>query len=79
MEELNEYTAQKLYDNFPKLRGRITFWWTNDYEDYLTMHLRYRGRVRAWSVPIHADSAHEGVADEAIHQVIAAFREAGLL
>lgn len=76
LSQLDVYTAQRLYDLAPHLRGRVTFRWTQ-YHNYLTLTLVHRGRPYSYTARTTEATALEGVADEALHNTVAAINMEG--
>lgn len=71
LSQLDAYTAQRLHDLAPHLRGRVTFHWMQ-YQNSLVLTLVYRGRTYSHTTHITQATALEGVADEALHNTVAA-------
>lgn len=71
LSQLEVYTAQRLYDLAPHLRGRVTFRWAR-YQNSLTLTLVCRGRAYSHTIHTTEATALEGVADEALHNTVSA-------
>lgn len=68
LSQLDAYTAQRLHDLAPHLRGQVTFHWMQ-YQNSLVLTLVHRGRTYSHTTQA---TALEGVADEALHNTVAA-------
>ncbi len=71
LSQLDAYTAQRLHDLAPHLRGRVMFHWMQ-YQNSLVLTLVHRGRTYSHTVHTTQATALEGVADEALHNTVAA-------
>ena len=74
LSQLDAYTAQRLHDLAPHLRGRVTFHWMQ-YQNSLVLTLVHRGRTYSHTTHITRAGVREensGWADEALHNTVAA-------